>query len=252
MFDRHSYRPILISIAMVLICASLAAAGDSSVKIVRIEQDWKVELYSADGDSKYSPQLITAFQLPSHAGLFQITWNHVDSPSYTPGGFQLQAWKAGTLVNVYTSAGSPLSSGDQLLTWTQVASTTGEETGPAAYCLELKSITPSSWTQSTGGSGQVVAATMEADVPHLNGYDSQTCLENSAVVAGSNRVKWFGIVQTRFYDEKGTLVLRDTTPKVIFEQPPEYTYYDLKKLDWKGDVQLLDANVSLQPVQVRP
>ena len=143
MSNRNSYRLGLILIATVATLASSAAAVDlqpiviqpppidSNVTIVRIEQDWKAELYTTDDSSKYSPQLISGFQLPSHAGLFQITWNHLDSPTFTPGGFQIQAWDGSTLVAAYTAAGSPLSATDGVLTWTQVVGTTGEESGQA-------------------------------------------------------------------------------------------------------------------------
>ena len=51
---------------------------------------------------------------------------------------------------------------------------------------------------------------------NLNNYTAAACLEDSAVIVGTNRVKWYGIVETRFYDQKGELISRDTLPRVSF------------------------------------
>jgi hypothetical protein len=207
-------------------CTCVARGGDltTSNKIVRIEQDWRIVLFSTDSSPSCSPQFITGFHLPNQDRLFQITWNHVDFPSFVPGGFQVQGWEGNTLTTADTAVELPLSGVGTELTWTQIVSTTGEDTGPADYALTVTNVSATGWRQKA-------FVTMKGNVPHLNDYKSQSCLDASAVIRGTNRVKWFGIVETRFYSDAGKLVSRDTSPKTVFQQLDRYSHFQFKQLD---------------------
>jgi hypothetical protein len=243
MFVRKNGHLSLACFAIAAVGTSVAWAQDLSPidssktnKIVRIAQDWRVELYSTGAFANCSPQIVTGFQLPNQERLFQITWNHVDSPAFSPGGFQVQGWQGDTLVSVDTAFGTPLSDLGTVLTWTQIVGTTGEQTGSADYYLVLANVRAGNWRQTA-------AVTMKGNVPNLNDYDPQLCLDNSAVVTGTNRVKWVGIIETRFYDDRGQLVKRDTESKSVFQQPSQYSYFNFKKLD--GAANMLDVDSRL-------
>ena len=229
---------ILISLAIALTSISgvCVNAESEASTVVRIEQDWKVELYSTKGDANSSPQLISAFRLPNSTNAFQITWNHIDSPSYSPGGFQLQAWGGGVLVGSYTAWKIPLSAANEVLTWTQVVTTTTSSQQATEYALQVENVSSSSWGGNVTGD-QVFKLSFD-EVANLNDYTAAACLENSAITVGTNRVKWYGIVETRFYDQEGRLISRDTAAKTVFQQEQSFTYYKLKKLDWIGTVSI--------------
>ena len=146
-----------------------------------------------------------------------------------------------------TTRVTPLSATNEVLTWTQVVTTTSPSQEATAHAFQVMNVASSSWGSDEADDD--VATVSLSQSANLNNYTAAACLEDSAVIVGTNRVKWYGIVETRFYDQKGELISRDTLPKTVFQQDQYFSYYHLKRLDWTGAVKIDrdTASVTLAP-----
>ena len=193
-----------------------------------IEQDWRVELYSVPQDGRLtSPLFVSSFSIPGVEALFQCTWNHRDIPILEEGGIQVQAYKWGDLIDDREVLTPPwrekLSNTNEVVTWTQRLHISGW-----SYVFTVKNIVGTTWGTISGP--YTVQRRFLFWAPPLEGYSYQEIADNSGIIMGSNRFKRLAISQTRFYDQHGTLLLRDPQEKVLFSQPESYEYFEFKRL----------------------
>ena len=175
------------------------------------------------------PLFISSFSIPGVPALFQCTWNHRDIPILEEGGIQLQAYKWDDLLDereVFTPPWrEKLSNANEVVTWTQRLHIS-EWTD---YVFTVKNIVGTTWGTIPGP--YTVKRHFLFWAPPLEGYSYQEIADNSGIIMGSNRFKHLAITQTRFYDQYGTLLLRDTQEKVLFTQPESFEYFEFRRLN---------------------
>ncbi len=205
---------------------SHAAAPDGTT---RIDQDWRVELYTvSDPERTTCPLFVSAMALPNLTTLFQVTWNHRDLPSLEQGGIQLQAYRWLNLIEAADVTTPPwrdkLNHNNEVVTWTQSVHRDG-----MSHVFTVKNIVGTTWGTIT--EQYDVRRTYLYYAPTLESYSVATIKENSGIVMGTNRFKKLAIVETRFYNDAGNLLGRDTDEHIIFQQPQTYSYFEDQRLD---------------------
>lgn len=193
-----------------------------------IQQDWRVELYTVSNPERVTcPLFVSAFALPNLTTLFQVTWNHRDLPELEQGGIQLQAYRWGDLIQA-VDISTPvwrdkLNHNNEVVTWTQ-----GMHREGMSHVFTVKNIKGTSWGTIT--EKYSVRRTYLHYAPTLEGYSVNAIKENSGIIMGTNRFKNLAITETRFYNDAGDLLGRDTNDYVIFQQPASYSYFEDERL----------------------
>jgi hypothetical protein len=227
---KSNIRNLIVDVAfasMLLPVSALLAGAPEGTRA--IEQDWRVELYSVPQDGRLtSPLFVSSFSIPGVPALFQCTWNHRDIPILEEGGIQVQAYKWDDLIDDQEVLTPPwrekLNNANEVVTWTQRLHVSWND-----YVFTVKNIVGTTWGTIPGP--YTVQRRFLFWSPPLDGYTYQEIADNSGIIMGSNRFKRLAIAQTRFYDQYGTLLLRDTQEKVLFSQPESFEYFEFRQLD---------------------
>lgn len=202
-----------------LACGLMVAANSSWASAqtgctMAVEEDWELVL-SAPASIKNAPQVETVISPYGHINSFfgRITWNYREMPDYLAGGFQLQGWYGGNFLNHCSLENDACSTTGETIKWTQRLSTDGQQ-------LRVTVFNGSSTTWGTfGGSNLIV--NINAAVPYLCFYSTNTSVQNSSVTYGGNRVIVLKINEVRRYNAAGELLSTDDDEKVVYEQSEE-------------------------------
>ena len=205
-----------------------AAVGQAPSGTRAIEQDWRVQLYSvSEPEEVTSPQFITGFKIPLVPALFQTTWNHRDVPFVEEGGIQLQVYRWDHLLDEQEILTPPwrekLSTKNEVVTWTQRL-----HIDQLDYVFTVKDIVGTTWGSIPGP--YTVRRRFSVWAPPLELYTFDEINRNSGIVVGTNRFRRLAIIETRFFDQEGELLLRDEEEKVLFSQPSSYSYFEFQRL----------------------
>ncbi|MEX2286783.1 MAG: hypothetical protein WD648_06815 [Planctomycetaceae bacterium] len=185
------------------------AAADGSEPIVRVEEDWKVEVNVPNPDD-HAPQIVNSISpngsLDGLHAVFEL--NHSTLPDYTAGGMQLQTWVGETNLEYKNSPGSGLlHHDDETVTYTLSMSVNG-----GSLTFEVVNGHSDTWGKF-GGLGYLKSS-VSTDLSNLNSYDSNTSVNKSRVGYASHRVKKFARTKVRLYSADG-LVSTDETERVV-------------------------------------
>jgi hypothetical protein len=171
-----------VSLFSVLVIG-VTASEASAIEIVKVEEFWELKLGEPD-DNVSAPQVTMAMSpTPTLDGrYFVFTLNHRTSPSYDPGGVQVQSWNGDYLgITRGGNHNGTLHHNEETITWTQqlyfydgdlvfkVRDGQSESWGPfGGYSLRLQ--VPTSLTS-------------------LNDYRPGLSIEESGVGYAGNRVR---------------------------------------------------------------
>lgn len=210
----RGFRNLLLASFLVIACAGEALATDP-VQIVRVEEDWVVEIGEPDPASD-TPQIITVmapWNSTSHVhAVFEL--NHLTLPDYLHGGMQLQVWYGdyNASYNNFPTT-NKLNTPGEVITYTVAQSVSGGQ-----IKFEVLNGQSSTWG-AFGGQGYLksTAYTLLSD---LNTYNLNTSLQNSRVGYASHRVRKFARKEVRFYSAQG-LVGTNSTEQVVHAYNPQ-------------------------------
>ena len=205
-FLRVCIAPVLVT--GTFLPAALNAAPPVNDSMV-IEEDWVMRVNTVES-TKACPQWVTNFPL-GNGYYFVNTFNFRDCPSVEFGGIQLQVWDEfdSAPLKVTEIILDEIYIDDDVLTWTQVIKTNGTDCE-----LKLTGCNAQSW----GANINTEAVTcFNRNIPNFNSYNSAESVNFSEVMYGKNRVIWYGIVETRTYDDKGKLIIKDTTLRPVVD-----------------------------------
>ncbi|MCA9175380.1 MAG: hypothetical protein KDB14_12940 [Planctomycetales bacterium] len=127
--------------------------GEEDYQIVAVEETWSFTIGEPD-PSKTSPQVSTMMGPFNSARTshFVFTLNHTNSPSFSPGGMQIQLWNGESLQSYVSGPKTGvLSNTGETVRWTQRLSVNN---GTATF--EVKSGSSTTWG-SFGGQGYLKA-----------------------------------------------------------------------------------------------
>jgi hypothetical protein len=188
---------------------------DETVPIIRIEEDWVVEIGVPDPEGD-APQIINVFtpnsDLERAYSVFEL--NHSTQPEYGSGGMQLQAWDLGELVD-YGNRLAPqaLSVENEVVSYTLAMSLSDGQ-------LIFRVLNGSSETWGNFGGESFLKASLNSSLANLNSYSPDVSTQHSRIGYASHRVKRFRLAEVRYYSAAG-LVSTDTTSRIVFEHPAE-------------------------------
>jgi hypothetical protein len=189
-----------------------AAPGDEN-PIIRVEQDWEMQLSEPVSDLDV-PQFHTVMSpyASTNATYFQVTWNYREMPSFMSGGLQLQVWNGSESFAVRNVDSGSLSSDAESVAWTQSLYLEGSD-----LTFSVTNGRSSSWGEFGGES---MTVRMASPVLSLNAYDTEVSAANSWITYGKNRVMLMVLRQVREYDANGLRSI-DVTPRVIYHYSGE-------------------------------
>lgn len=202
-----------IGLFLVPICGILSLAvarGDESSgsdKIVRVEEDWVLEVRHPDPDTN-APQVTCVFAPTADVdfGYAEFAVNHHTYPSYVPGGLQLVVWSGGQPIVINNDPdGGVLSQPNETVTWTQSLSLSDE----GILTFGVKNGTSQTWG-AFGNDGRLSLRTV-APLSDLSGYSTDVSVRNSGIGFASNRVEVLKITAVRRYTADGSMI---TDPNV--------------------------------------
>lgn len=201
--------PVLGAWVTTMLAVAAPAPGDEP-SVVRVEEDWEVVL-NEPASHLDAPQFHTVISPQGDLEHYhaQITWNYRERPDFSSGGMQIAAlWNDQVLAD-RVAREDPLSTSAESISWTQ----------EVRCSFGLLTFAVKNGSSSTWGSfgGAELTLTGAVGVYNLNGYSTDTSVENSWVSFGANRINLLRIKEVRRYDAAGNLLSRDSDPRVVFE-----------------------------------
>lgn len=192
---------------------SVAALPGLAAEIVRVEEDWQLQVATPDPVSD-APQ-ITCLISPvgdvrSIHAAFEL--NQRSLPCFSAGGLQLQLWNGESPQgNLQAAATEIMAQPDEIVTWTQSMEIVGG-------VLKFAVINGHSTTWGDFGGDGLLKIEVPTTLTNLNLYDPQVSVDNSAVGYASNRVTTLVLKRIRVVLSTGEMV-EDSTPRIVQSQP---------------------------------
>lgn len=200
---------VLLLIAF-LFCPLEIQTAESDQQIVRVEEDWILQIGSPDTDSN-GPQILNTISvqedLESDYAVFEI--NHSTQPSYQGGGMQLQAWCHGS-INQYRDLeyGTMLNIDGETLRYTLAMELNDRQ-------LRFSVINGQSETWNKFGGDEASRVCLWTELTSLNSYRPETSVSNSGISYASHRVKRLAIQAVRYYSASG-LVRTESRERLVY------------------------------------
>jgi hypothetical protein len=199
-------RAASIFAALALLASASAALGQN---VVRVEEDWSLEIGEPDTNS-VGPQVLATMSPNSNllATYFTAEFNHRSAPTWSPGGISIHRWTGETRNASFDRADrTVMQTSSEIVTWTQslhhyngrlyytVFNGASSTWGPFGYSNMLRLDT--SWGSN-----------------NINGYTPVVSVANSGAAYAGNRIKMLKITQIRMTLSDGT-VLTDNTERIV-------------------------------------
>ena len=214
-FSRRSFT--LVGLSMFLAVSSFASVATADdPDIVRIEEDWRVEIGTPSA-SEHAPQIVTVMSPLGHLegpyAIFEL--NHSTYPDFAGGGMQLQKWFYETNFGYRNFPNyNLLDKPNEVIEFT-----TRMEITDGDLIVEIRDGSSETWN-SFGGQGYLKMRYNYLPVSNLNAYKPEVSTRNSRIGFASHRVKKLMLKEVRRYSSEG-LHLRDETDRVVHEHIPE-------------------------------
>ncbi len=201
--------------ATAFLAASTVVASDLPATIVKVEEDWRVEV-GTPAPEDHAPQIVTVLSpvgnLEREHSVFEL--NHTTYPDYAPGGMQLQCWRRDWLSGYgSTPHQQKLHHNNEVVTFTSSMEIDD-------HILEFRIKNGTSLTWSTFGGSGYLKTRYYTTLNNLGSYSPDVSVANSRVAFASHRVRKLVLSRIRYYSQEG-LVATDDTPRIVHEHSPE-------------------------------
>ena len=169
-------------------------------EVVRIEEDWELEI--SEPDAQLDAPQVSILMFPfgdEHDAFFQLDLNHASLPIFSSGGLQVSAVVDDQLIqSSRINASESLQSDQETITWTQAFLKTN-----AGVQFGIISGNSETWGDFSGPESAVFLSFNEAGQASLNGYRPEQSLNNSGVTFAGNRVVSLKLKKLRVYGSQG-------------------------------------------------
>ena len=187
--------------------------------VTSVEEDW--ELVVAQPDTTQSAPQVTTVMTPFSDVqdlycLFAL--NHRVSPSYQPGGMEVQMWYQGRQLGWTGLEQQLLRNSNETVSWTQRLEIRQAGDGGDGIRLRFKVFNGHSQSWGDFGAQDTLRLTIPTSLADLSTYSSQTSVKYSGVTFASNRVQSLTLKAVRGYANSGELVFQEQDPVVVFSQ----------------------------------
>jgi hypothetical protein len=199
----------ILSLLAVAVCLVPAGAALGQNNIVRVEEDWSLQIGEPDPNS-VGPQLITTMSPNENLNgtYFTLEINHRSAPTWTPGGISMHRWFGEARYASFDRADrTVMGTHSETVTWTQSLYVDGGQ-------LYYKVSNGSSSTWGPFGHSNNFKLSKSWDSPHLNGYTPEISVSQSGAAYAGNRIHLLKIVRIRTTLSDGS-VLTDNTERIV-------------------------------------
>jgi hypothetical protein len=173
-------------------------AGGSLPVIVKVEEDWELEV-GEPNTAANAPQVSMVMTPFSHTNSnhFLVLLNLHTHPDYLAGGIQVQQWVGGEIASYHTgSTTEQLSHTGETVRWTQRL-----ELDSGAVRFSVVNGHGSTWGNFGGESS--LQSSFASGLTSLVGYNPYVSIANSGITFAGNRVASLTVRQIRWYTESG-------------------------------------------------
>lgn len=183
-----------------LACAQDAENPLAGVDIIKVEQDWMLDIADPDPAAD-CPQIVTVFggadpRYYTHA-VFEL--NHGTQPDYAEGGMQLQVWRGDVLRGYqWQRAPAELNAAIERLTYTTVMELDGGH--QTFYVKDGHSVT---WGEFGDSESELLRIQLSTGRANYNDWDRWSSIRHSRVAYGANRVNKYVRTAIRYYTTAG-------------------------------------------------
>lgn len=195
----------LVAACGLLLCAG-AAEGQN---VVRVDEDWYLEIGGPDANS-VGPQILTTMSPNANlAGTyFTMEINHRSAPSWTPGGISIHRWTGETRSASFDRADrTVMNTENEVVTWTQALY---HNSGRLYYQV----YDGMSWTWGPFGYSSMLLLNTSWGQDNINSYTPAVSVAQSGAAYAGNRIKMLKIKAIRMTLSDGS-VLTDNTERIV-------------------------------------
>ncbi len=195
------------------VAAAILAMGTTTIEasdpIVRVEEDWTVEIGTPDSE-KHAPQIVIVMSpvetLTWKHAIFEL--NHRSLPDYSAGGMQLQGWLGEFNLDKRSGPDNEvLATVDETVKFTMRMKV---DNG----CLHFEVVNGTSETWGNFGGQGYLKTSIATGITHLGNYNKTTSTKHSKVAFAKHRVKCLKRTAIRYYSATG-LVQTDSTVSIV-------------------------------------
>ena len=203
-------RPIAVGVIVALVVLSQTATVLGQ-NIVRIEEDWTLEIGEPDPNS-VGPQVLAT--MSPHGNLdgtyFTLEINHRSAPSWSPGGISIHRWTGEARNASFDRADrAVMESNQEVVTWTQALYL---DSGKLVY--KVFNGTSSTW--GPFGFSNLLKLDVASSASNLNGYSPVISVAHSGSAFAGNRIRMLKIDRIRCTLSDGS-VLTDNTQRIVHQ-----------------------------------
>lgn len=183
--------------ALVGLLWMVAANGASAqTNLMRIEEDWELELREPDTRLDAPQILIVLNPLgETSSDHFEVDLNHASIPNYSSGGLQIRAMSDGKCSDQQRLLdGQRLNTDADVIRWTQIV-----ERQAAGFAFGIIAGSAASWGQFGDASTFV---SLKTGNPSFN-YSASQSVEHSGITYAGNRVERLTLCRVRLVDSSG-------------------------------------------------
>jgi hypothetical protein len=186
------------------------ARAQSSTPPDQIQEDWQIVIGTPDTTGA-GPQISAALSPVSDGSqpFFIFNLNYRETPTFSPGGMEVQVWSGNTMTSGATKGTAQLSTTGETITWTQSMSVSS---GTISFAIKTGRST--TWGRFGQGQQLSLSNSFTSSLTSLSGYSPTTSVNNSGVGWESNCVTSMTLLQVRYY-AGGKLLSTDTTTRTI-------------------------------------
>lgn len=184
-----------LSLSMVLVGLLAAGTARAQSGVMRIEEDWELEITQPDTQLDAPQVLVTVSPFSSSSNFyFEVDINHASYPAYDSGGLQIRAMDSGNcLSQKRILGGTRLSVESDVIRWTNIV-----ERQSGGVVFGIANGDSVSWGKF-GDSTSYVTIQGARDFTYL----PTTSFNKSGVSYASNRVKSLTLKRVRYIDSAG-------------------------------------------------
>jgi len=194
-------------LAVLAVFFSVGAACGQNV--VRIEEDWHLEIGEPDFNS-VGPQVLTTMSPTADLSgtYFTMEINHRSAPTWTPGGISIHKWNGEARVSSFDRADrTVMDTADEVVTWTQALYVDSGK-------LNYKVYDGVSSTWGPFGFSNLLKLDSGWGATSINSYTPAVSVAQSGAAYAGNRVKMLKINCIRMTLSDAS-VLTDNTERIV-------------------------------------
>jgi hypothetical protein len=189
---------------------SMTSARAQTPLTDQVQEDWQIVIGTPDTTGA-GPQLSTMLCPVTDLSqpFFIFNLNYRESPTFAPGGIEVQVWSGNQMLSSQTKGTAQCSTTGETITWTQ---TMQVSSGTLSFAINSGKST--TWGKFGQGNQLNVGGSITTNLTSLSGYSPSSSVSNSGAGWEPNCVTSMTLLQVRYY-AGGKLLSTDKTARSV-------------------------------------